>query len=175
MLGEGDVAVLECQLCAGLWIESAVFEQIIKRAESDTSTEYTLLTSSRGIRRHDTQGDSAATRTKWSYRPCPCCGKMMQRRNYGRKSGVILDVCREDGLWFDAEELQQILAWIRSGGLEIAKQREAESQREARTRQAIAKASELEAGDGGWFGWGPRYRDSSAIVDVVLSSIFGWP
>ena len=42
----------------------------------------------------------------------------MTRRNYGRDSGVILDMCREHGIWFDAEELARILVWIRAGGQE---------------------------------------------------------
>ena len=41
---------------------------------------------------------------------------MMNRRNYAHKSGVIIDVCREHGVWFDPDELQRILAWIRAGG-----------------------------------------------------------
>ena len=40
----------------------------------------------------------------------------MHRRNYGRRSGVLVDTCRSHGIWFDPEELEAVLRWIRSGG-----------------------------------------------------------
>jgi len=39
------------------------------------------------------------------------------RRNFGRLSGVIIDVCRNHGVWFDDDELSRILDWTRRGGL----------------------------------------------------------
>jgi hypothetical protein len=45
----------------------------------------------------------------------------MHRRNYGRKSGVIVDTCQQHCLWFDHEELGAILDWVRQGGLERAR------------------------------------------------------
>ena len=55
------------------------------------------------------------------YRPCPVCGKLMHRLNFGRKSGIILDSCRPHGLWFDANELDAAVRWIRTGGESEAK------------------------------------------------------
>jgi len=40
----------------------------------------------------------------------------MHRLNFGRKSGIILDSCRPHGLWFDANELDAVVRWIRTGG-----------------------------------------------------------
>ena len=62
----------------------------------------------------------------------------MHRRNYGRKSGVILDTCRQHGVWFDQGELDSVLEWIRHGGLERAERhlRQLEAE-EARSRQAL--------------------------------------
>ena len=45
----------------------------------------------------------------------------MNRRNYAGASGVIIDLCRTDGIWFDADELARILVWIRAGGVERPK------------------------------------------------------
>ena len=50
------------------------------------------------------------------YRKCPDCTNIMNRQNYGRRSGVIIDLCPEHGLWFDHAELDAILEWIRAGG-----------------------------------------------------------
>ena len=60
------------------------------------------------------------------YRPCPLCEEMMNRRNYGGTSGVIIDLCKIHGIWFDADELARILVWIRSGGVEKAREKKKE-------------------------------------------------
>ena len=44
----------------------------------------------------------------------------MNRTNYGRMSGIIIDVCADHGIWFDAHELDTILRWVKEGGLETA-------------------------------------------------------
>ena len=59
----------------------------------------------------------------WKYRKCPTCHEMMARRNYGRRSGVIVDICRAHGIWFDPDELPQILRWIKQGGLSESNRR----------------------------------------------------
>jgi Zn-finger nucleic acid-binding protein len=51
------------------------------------------------------------------YVACPVCSALMARQNFGRKSHVIVDVCRKHGVWFDAGELPRVLAFVRSGGL----------------------------------------------------------
>lgn len=60
------------------------------------------------------------------YLRCPGCGKTMNRKAFGRISGVVVDVCRPHGVWFDAGELSQVLAFVARGGLEVARQKEAE-------------------------------------------------
>jgi Zn-finger nucleic acid-binding protein len=42
----------------------------------------------------------------------------MTRVNFGSHSGIILDVCREHGTWFDGGELDAALDYAREGGLE---------------------------------------------------------
>ena len=46
----------------------------------------------------------------------------MVHQNFEHRSGVIVDVCRKHGIWFDANKLTQLLDWIRAGGLEEARQ-----------------------------------------------------
>lgn len=69
-------------------------------------------------------------------RDCPICEQRMARRNYARLSGVILDHCHLHGVYFDAGELAQILAFVRSGGLAVDKARRAKATRkEQRDRE----------------------------------------
>jgi Zn-finger nucleic acid-binding protein len=48
----------------------------------------------------------------------------MNRINFARCSGVIVDICKGHGTWFDRDELSGIVQFIRSGGLEISRQKE---------------------------------------------------
>jgi Zn-finger nucleic acid-binding protein len=36
----------------------------------------------------------------------------MQRRNFQRSSGIIVDVCRRHGTWLDADELERIAGFL---------------------------------------------------------------
>jgi Zn-finger nucleic acid-binding protein/predicted RNA-binding Zn-ribbon protein involved in translation (DUF1610 family) len=108
-LGQESISVLECQLCAGLWIGHSSFDQLKQRAAERGDTVRGL--SERGPRPVQ-QGQSASA----SYRPCVRCGELMARRQYVRGSGVIVDICRDHGIWFDDEELAQLLKWIAEGG-----------------------------------------------------------
>jgi hypothetical protein len=38
--------------------------------------------------------------------------------NFGMRSGIVVDVCRSDGTWFDCGELDAALEFVASGGLE---------------------------------------------------------
>jgi Zn-finger nucleic acid-binding protein len=48
----------------------------------------------------------------------------MVRRNFRRISGVLIDVCRDHGVWLDAGELEQIRCFIANGGLDKSQDRE---------------------------------------------------
>jgi len=135
----GDVHVMECDRCAGLWLGNDTFRQLTQRASSD-STEIDRFFETRQQRfARPPQVDAPAGESadSWRYRKCPSCGIRMYRRNYARKSGVVIDVCKHHGIWFDADELPRILAWIHEGGLAKAKEEEAKkAAREERTREA---------------------------------------
>lgn len=106
-LTKEQVTVLECEVCAGLWLGLDTFRAMLDREE------VTLSTAPRGI-----PAPSSEQRGP-RYRACVVCGQLMLRRNLGRGgSGVIIDLCAQHGIWFDADELAQLMAWIRSGGLE---------------------------------------------------------
>ncbi len=99
------------------------------------------------------------------YRPCPECTKLMNRRNYGRRSGVIVDVCSEHGLWFDLGELSRILAWIRDGGLAHAQEQELiRTQAEARrTREPYWHGSLAPAST--------RSRGLAALLEKIVGAL----
>ncbi len=50
------------------------------------------------------------------YIKCPVCDKYMNRVNFGARSGVIIDKCKDHGIWLDGGELKQIMEWTKAGG-----------------------------------------------------------
>jgi len=115
----GQVAVLECGRCAGFWIGHEAFRGLVEKARKESLPDGTTpetpqqLAAKFGL----PAGTAAPESGQGSfYRPCPECRALMVRKNYGHTSGVIIDLCREHGLWFDADELARILAWVRAGG-----------------------------------------------------------
>jgi len=64
-----------------------------------------------------------------TYIKCPVCQKLMNRINFGSQSGVIVDKCRDHGVWLDGGELRQILEWVKAGGDLYHKQKQLELER----------------------------------------------
>jgi Zn-finger nucleic acid-binding protein len=106
------VGLNECSTCNGLWVPEESFDGLVKRAigaaRSGAGAE------SVDVAPRVTGSNPAAQAVR--YRKCPVCEAFMQRRNFRKSSGVILDVCAEHGTWLDADELEQIAGFILSGG-----------------------------------------------------------
>ena len=64
------------------------------------------------------------------------------RFNFAGCSGVILDVCKPHGVWFDADELRRIVEFIRGGGLDVARGLERQSIEDERRRLERERAAD---------------------------------
>jgi Zn-finger nucleic acid-binding protein len=106
-LRDSRLAAMECQLCGGFWMGSETFARLLDREVRQP------------IRAMPAKAPPPLP-GKMSYRPCAICKSLMVRWNFGRSSGVLVDVCRQHGIWFDAQELSHVLRWIRSGNLDAA-------------------------------------------------------
>lgn len=109
-ISEAQVSFLECRMCAGLWMESEGFAKLRRKHKALGDLDESIGRVPR------LKQDLRGSENKVRYRKCPVCHKLMNRRLYGTGSGVVLDWCREHGMWFDDGELRQILEWIRQGG-----------------------------------------------------------
>lgn len=120
----GSTSVQECDRCQGLWLDVTSFESIC----ADREQQAAVLGSA-----SPAPGNAVRETTAVKYLPCPLCSQLMNRINFARCSGVIVDVCKGHGTWFDRDELSRIVEFIRDGGLEAARNREkAELQAERR-------------------------------------------
>ena len=122
----GDVDLLECAECDGTWIEAAAFDRLCTQREQQAAVAHRPIESNL----------SAATAAPPAvrYRPCPQCGKMMNRQNFGRLSGTIVDTCSGHGTFLDRGELHQVVQFILDGGLSRMRQAELERLKEEQQR-----------------------------------------
>ena len=160
----GDVSVNECRGCAGLWVPGENFDRLVSRAaearRSATLEKFTLV-------KPRVKGSNPAAQ-QIQYRKCPECESFMQRRNFRKSSGVIVDTCGAHGTWLDADELEQIAGFILSGG----QPGKTMLRDESRTKQALADVdfARIRARHG--FGGGDAARDRgglSSLVDLLSS------
>jgi Zn-finger nucleic acid-binding protein len=163
----GRVAALECGSCAGVWLGNAAFEQLTENA-AEAAKKQSRMFSDRTVRARDASGLSASDQPP-RYRPCPECGSLMLRRQYGRRSGIVIDVCRKHGIWFDAEELPRILDWIRRGGLAQA---QAELARE--TKLAKRTASRTTTTGGALPSTFSTEEPERGLLDFAIDTIAYW-
>jgi Zn-finger nucleic acid-binding protein len=168
-LGEPPVSVLECPHCAGIWLGQEVFRLVADRSRADKVCEE-LAASDGGTHRPPTANEAAGG---MRYRRCPVCRKHMNRRNYGKRSGVIVDSCKHHGIWFDATELGAILRWIKRGGEERSARKD-ECDARARQRSQAIRLPALERSEA--YG-GPRRSgwdadDGPDLLGSLLGSLF---
>ena len=53
----------------------------------------------------------------------------MVRKQFKHISGVLIDICRDHGVWLDAGELSTIRAFVANGGLDKVRDRDIEVNR----------------------------------------------
>lgn len=125
----GPTLLFECAGCASTWVDAAVFTQLCTTREDRARVAATL--GARDVSVVPTAG------ARVRYLKCPRCQNLMSRENFGRRSGVVIDVCKGHGVWFERGELASVAAFIDSGGLERA--RADEEDRRLRERQKLER------------------------------------
>ncbi|HEX6764098.1 MAG TPA: zf-TFIIB domain-containing protein [Polyangiaceae bacterium] len=114
--GYGGV-LFDCAGCGGQFVEHGLLASLLE------AREITGLALPRRVRK--SKLEVAAVR----YLPCPSCKALMNRKNFGGESGVVVDVCSAHGTWFDEGELPAVLAFVESGGLVVAEHHTREKRR----------------------------------------------
>ena len=122
----GPSTLLECEKCDGIWVDGETFEQLC----ADREAQAAVL--------HQYAGKPEPS-TRVKYRPCVRCAKMMNRVNFARISGVVVDVCKGHGTFLDPGELHAIVQFIHGGGLQRARTRQLEELREQEKRALEAE------------------------------------
>jgi Zn-finger nucleic acid-binding protein len=155
----GTTSFHECPSCAGTWLVADAFTELCTNREGRGELAAMVGTNA---------GDSVRTvGAAVRYVQCPVCKKTMNRQNFGRRSGVIIDVCKGHGVWFDQRELQSVLAFVDAGGLEQARHAEHEKEQEEHRKldRALSDAMVESARAGG--GFVSRHEPEGLLMDAL--------
>lgn len=126
----GGTSVHECAACGGLWIDPASLQRLCDAREEHSAVANALAA----------RIPTATAPDVVRYVPCPRCAKLMNRVNFSKSSGVIMDVCKTDGVWLDRGELQRVIDFVEHGGLTLAREREREHLQDEQRRLAAMEA-----------------------------------
>ena len=129
-----DHPLRKCGECGGLWIDPQALQRLC-----DTREERAGVVSVLAARVPTTEAAPDVVK----YAPCPSCTKLMNRVNFAKSSGVILDVCKNDGVWLDRGELQRVLGFVDAGGMAVSREREKQKLAEEQRRLAAMQAASM--------------------------------
>lgn len=161
---DGTFLIEKCEKCLGLFFDPNELEAVLQATVSNVFT----------VDRGQLESINATMRANEygiSYIKCPVCAKLMNRVNFGAKSGVVVNRCRDHGVWLDGGELRHLFEWMKAGGKlldqerqEQLKKAEAEQERERRH----ASAGSLESAGSPYF---DTYSDTLRSEDPDLFGI----
>lgn len=157
----GETFLIEqCSDCKGLFFDPNELEALIDKSvdhvyDVDHQRIQTLI-------EEEGRPDMHTVR----YVRCPVCQKVMNRRSYGAKSGVIVDQCRDHGVWLDGGELNLILKWTKAGG-QILEQKRQEEDRRSRERREAQQRRQSSAEFDGMFTTRRYSRDDDTLWPVL--------
>jgi Zn-finger nucleic acid-binding protein len=157
----GDVLLDECTHCGGIFVETRTFDRLVADREK-RSELFAALDPGRTAAAPEPMQNATV-----SYLRCPDCENLMNRMNFGRRSGVIIDVCKVHGIWFDRDELRRVLEFVQSGGLEETRRREIEELK----AQAFNRKMEAAMHPASSHDMDHRYRHDDDLIAVGVEAV----
>lgn len=154
---EGAFLIERCEDCFGLFFDPGELEALLDKTVANVyRIDYSQIDDLNKMKRSEDY--------PVGYIKCPVCGKLMNRVNFGTRSGVIVDTCKEHGIWADGGELRQLMEWMKAGGQILHQQTELEKERQKRLEVERKLREQAAANTGSnptHFGTG--YRDFSDV------------
>jgi len=100
-----------CGSCSGVFIVRELVERFLESVPTNSDGDGYRSASLPPDERPD-----PVPRRVWEksvrYLMCPVCKQPMNRSNFARASGVLVDVCPRHGTWFDDGEAAAAAAWV---------------------------------------------------------------
>ncbi len=133
----GTFLIERCDDCLGLFFDPNELETLLEVTVTNVFT----------IDKGRLDNTSPLNKKEYSaiYIKCPVCYKIMNRVNFGIKSGVIVDRCKEHGVWLDGGELRNLFEWMKAGGKLLQQEREEQQKKEdQREQDRLKRAAQMQ-------------------------------
>lgn len=156
----GKFLMERCDQCLGLFFDPGELEALL-----DATVEKVFV-----IDRQRLDAITDAARPGGEpirYLKCPVCSKLMNRVNFGAKSGVIVDRCRDHGVWLDGGELRRLLEWVKAGGRLLDGERREQRLKEREEQDRSSKALDPAMGKGELPLGGDLRHSHSDLLDLL--------
>jgi Zn-finger nucleic acid-binding protein len=165
---KGRFLIERCDGCLGLFFDPGELEALLEAAVSNV---FEIDRSQLARLNSAGSGDELPV----AYIKCPICSKIMNRVNFGARSGVVVDRCRDHGIWLDGGELRRLCEWMKAGGKLLDQERQERLKKEQATaerkRQLLTHpASADESGPFDLYSGTLRKQDPD-LFDIVFKAI----
>lgn len=169
-LKSGRFLIERCDECLGLFFDPGELEVLLEATVANVFEINRRQLSSIGALRKQEYGVG--------YIRCPVCAGVMNRVNFGTRSGVIIDRCKEHGVWLDGGELRHLFEWMKAGGKLLDQERQEErrkaaAEQEMKQRMAMQKYSsgEFEENHGFDLFGGSLKKADPDLFEIVKSAV----
>ncbi len=158
----GEVVIDECKGCQGLFLDHVAIQRVV--TDRQQARAEALIGELPG-------GEvSSAPPSGRMYVRCPVCATIMNRKLFAAGAGVIIDVCRTHGAFFDVGELPRVITFVMNGGLEKAEKRKIERMLEdVKREQSNAHFAQLMASRSSTREHRSESSGAGALVDLLFA------
>ena len=125
----GPLFIERCKSCFGLFFDAGEIETLLEHSVSNVSNINLALIK-------NINKDRFQSQRKIKYVKCPVCRILMNRVNFGHRSGVIVDQCSSHGIWLDSGEATHLMEWKKAGGQLLHSKNEAKEKSKKKTSHA---------------------------------------
>ena len=163
----GTFLIERCDQCLGLFFDPAELEALL-----DAAVKNIYLIDRRGL--DSINANRQPDQYPVAYIKCPVCSQLMNRVNFGARSGVIVDRCKDHGVWLDGGELRHLMEWMKLGGKLLDQERREQDKREEleneKNRRESLAGYRAEPSPFDSFGE-PLLRSDPDLFDIIYSAI----
>jgi len=123
---QGDFHIERCKTCFGLFFDLGEIETLLDSSVSNVADINLKLIKS-------INKDRYKKHQAVKYVKCPCCRILMNRVNFGHRSGVIVDKCSKHGIWVDSGEITHLMEWKKAGGELLNEEQQKQTEQKVKT------------------------------------------
>lgn len=167
----GKFLIERCDQCLGLFFDPAELEALL---EATVSNVFDINRS----KLDDINHQMGAASHTIVYLKCPVCSTLMNRVNFGAKSGVIVNRCRDHGVWLDGGDLRHLFEWMKAGGKLLAQEREEQQKRASareKEREQRTPATNWNGADASGFDlYGTTLKDADPDLFQLIIKAVRW-